>query len=31
MKSFLKKNDSNLFNEKESKFLTIDEFKKKVK
>lgn len=31
MKSFLKKNDTNLFKENESKFLTIDEFKKKIK
>ena len=31
MKSLLEKNNSNLFNEKESKFLTIDEFKKKIK
>jgi len=28
MKSFLKKNETNLFKERESKFLTIDEFKK---
>ena len=32
MKSFLRKSDSNLFNQKrESKFLTLDEFKKKTK
>ncbi|HED05431.1 MAG TPA: restriction endonuclease subunit M [Ignavibacteria bacterium] len=31
MKSFLKKSDSSLFNEKESKFLILDEFKEKIK
>ncbi len=31
MKSFFKKNDSTLFNEKESEFLTIDEFKVIIK
>ena len=31
MKSFLKKSDSSLFKERESKFLTLDEFKKKIK
>ena len=31
MKSFLKKSDSSLFNENESKFLIINEFKKKIK
>jgi len=31
MKSFLKKSDSRLFKERESKFLTLDEFKKKIK
>jgi DNA modification methylase len=31
MKSFLKKNETRLFKERESKFLTIDEFKKTIK
>lgn len=31
MKSFLKKSDSNLFKERDSKFLELDEFKKQVK
>lgn len=31
MKSFLKKGDSNLFKERESKFLELSEFKKKIK
>ncbi|RLD55842.1 MAG: restriction endonuclease subunit M [Bacteroidetes bacterium] len=31
MKSFLKKNDTSLFNEIESKFLTLDEFKETIK
>ena len=31
MKSFLRKNDSNLFNEKKSNFLTLDEFKETIK
>lgn len=31
MKSFLKKSDSSLFNERESKFLKLDEFKEKIK
>ncbi len=31
MKSFLKKNDSNLFKERESKFLELNKFKEKIK
>jgi len=31
MKSFMKKNDSSLFNKKESKFLKLDEFKEIIK
>ena len=31
MKSFLRKNDSNLFRERESKFLTLNQFKKEIK
>lgn len=31
MKSFLKKNETRLFKERESKFLTIDEFKRTIK
>jgi DNA modification methylase len=31
MQSFLRKNDSNLFRERESKFLTLNQFKKEIK